>query len=58
LAWVSVVVVEVAGVAGVVVVLVVVVGDVAQPVSDTRVTATKQERMIFFIMIMVVWLIT
>jgi len=58
--WVCVVVVELAGTAGVVVVvvLVVVVGaGVEQPVNDTRATAAKQERMIFFIKIIVVWFV-
>lgn len=51
-------VVEVAGVAGVVVVVVLVVGcGVAQPVSDTRTAAAKQERMSFVISIILVWLV-
>jgi Mg2+/Co2+ transporter CorB len=55
---VSVVVVEVAGVAGVVVVVVLVVGcGVAQPVSDTKTAAAKQERINFVISIILVWLV-
>lgn len=52
------VVVEVAGVDGVVVVVLVVVGGVEQPVIDTRTAATKHERMIFFINVIIVWFVT
>jgi NhaP-type Na+/H+ or K+/H+ antiporter len=58
LAWVSVVVVEVAGVAGVVeVVVLVVVAGVEQPVSDARAATAKQERMNFFISIILVLMV-
>jgi hypothetical protein len=57
LAWVSVVVVELAGTTGVEVVVVLVVDGVVQPDSDAMATAARQARISFVISMIFVWFV-